>query len=1819
MSSLRGLYGKESDESAENNFGVEFVVRYKVPANERAGAEAGFVQLIEALTSVGLSTEVRHGDKDSLLVFVKVAHPDLLAQQVYRARLQDWLHGVRTSAPDDDASQALESEPVTEAERLRLIYLIITKPQSEGGAGITPSTPKWKHVESIFPLHNHAFNKAWIQKWSTKYVVTQDDIDEIRSKFGENVAFYFAFLRAYFRFLIIPSALGFGSWLLLGQFSWVYALLNGLWSVVFFEFWKKEETDLAVQWGVRGVSNIQQSRPEFEWEHEAEDPITGEAVKVYPPLKRVQTQLLQIPFGVVCIVVLGSLVVTCNSLEVFINEVYNGPGKSWLTFLPTILLVIGTPTFSSILMSAAEKLNTMENYATVDAYDAALIQKQFILNFMTSYMALLFTAFVYVPFGHILIPFLDFWRKTAQAITFSEKPLATQEFHSNPDRISKQMFYFTVTAQIVNFLTEVVVPYVKREVFQKAKEFRTKDADKTLDHEEEAEFLERVRKECELEAYDVSGDYREMVMQFGYLSLFSVAWPLAACCFLINNWVELRSDALKIAISCRRPIPWRSDSIGPWLTALGFLSWLGSITSAAIVFLCSGTHKDGLGTASQVTAWGLLLSILLAEHFYLLVQMAVRFVMTKLDSPGLQKERKERFQMKKKLLGDNLGQGVSARSAAPGIENTEKITRASLEEEARNESLHGHGTPEDRFWKRQRGMQDTIQIGRKLIEQQPLKRKSFEEALSMSKRVNLQRRRDRWPVASHAPTPRREARSGPAPGRRCPEARETRRLQGEMKGPMARPNPRVQRAERGRREVERGLAIGGVLCLWERAYVEPRWTKTFALRGSNRSSWNRSSGSVRGASLRWAKLLLVFVESVPRQSRGVAWSRLVLGRASTLCILAGAIGQSRPSPEHTLPQPLCVEIPLHTPAAVGARTPSRCRVVMDDIADLVLTPFREIVEKGRTAVENAGDTQPMLKTSQNLFKEGTRALKRIEPLCKKHLDEYGSNFLDALKENDEIADFRSELTDLLWEFDDYIEVDDFEADKFAELQAVSRKAAPKIYDILMRMKLEVPDDNDARSVVMMRMSAPSSPPPMPPPPVPFPMARSQSQLSDSRSSRSETPSAREPPNVHEATAQLRMMMQSQSGPEEGLGDITRNIARSTKPAPPPVAQPPRPPSTDPWDVTAPPIPPREGRMREDFAFQRRPPVAAPESPVSPATSSASLHRDGSHGRDVRDGRDSRDARDRKHPANGPRPLNIPMDRSSHQSDERSYSPSGLETASYERPHRVFSGQPPRPRTSATNSFLSSSIPEDGVSNRESGSSKFSPPAYRYPQSPGYRMNTFSRPESLESNATSVFDNARMVNRASTAASTNAPSEHQSPDVSDAQSSPTLGMSQLTEISPTKSLPRVSSLGARGSEQSPVLDIDFGPIPVEMENLSAPNPNLQLSTPDCEIDATSSFHLHKGFCEGAQDVVRGGIGVRKTKKPGYATTSTVARCLHCFFELDFNEIELDVNKSDRGNFTKAGISFRLRFLQKSHISTRRVDDILYACLFCVRNGRTLNPSDATVFVSQKALFQHLALHPRPLPEIHGVTVVDQAEVPEQWRNNYDIHFKNPPEPHPVLEKSEEIANLPTATSKDSARRMYGQRLLFDRTPALEMVQGAKITGLTWPEKYNGEWCFGWHDGVNASAPMEIVRLDQPPSRHIKLGVSSPVRATTRWKFDQKEKDKFKGDWLKFGKGETITDITWPYPEYWCWSGTNSKGKYGIFPRDFIDMETVEDLSTGIDSDRVSALSSEKNRSMSILSRFGTRKSGRTRPPSIAGSTSSHETTPALPPAYMYSRG
>ncbi|THC99169.1 hypothetical protein EYZ11_001344 [Aspergillus tanneri] len=678
---MSSTYPKDAGNPKNND--VDYVIQFSFGDINSDQAISKLELLLRRLSEVGLQTELREGDEFSLLVFVRLSSKRRLKHAVYQSRIRDWLYGVSNTEPESESS----AEPKSESERLRVIYHMITVPREAGGAGISPKHGEWENVLSVFPLHDVETNRRCMRDWSRKTFLSPEDLDQIRNTFGESVGFYFAFLQSYFKFLLFPAVFGFSCWLLLGSYSIIYTVINSLWCIIFIEYWKRQEEELSCQWQTKGVSAVRAKRKQFLPENEVRDESTGE--------------------------IRGQV------------------------FIPTILLSALIPTMSTVLISVATKLNDYENYETQPAYDVALTQKIFVINFITSYLPIFLTAFVYVPFASRIVPYLDIFQMTVRPFVSRENAAALRtEFSIDPDRLRKQVIYFTVTAQVVNFAQEAILPIVKQRLLREYKEYMKKrsakpdtdsdsEAKKTPaasvdDAPEEAEFLKRVRNETELEEYNVTEDLREMCIQFGYLALFSPIWPLVPVSFLINNWVELRSDFFKICVECKRPWPQRADTIGPWLESLGFLSWVGSITSAALLYMFSTGHEGPNGEPTTIQGWALLLTIFFSEHLYLIVRYAVRAAMSKLEPPNVRRERSERYMLRKRYLDSTISTRISDDeedddvTCADQSPKVSQISRETLEDDVREWSRRG--TDKERFWMRQKGWRESAQVGSCIIQ-----------------------------------------------------------------------------------------------------------------------------------------------------------------------------------------------------------------------------------------------------------------------------------------------------------------------------------------------------------------------------------------------------------------------------------------------------------------------------------------------------------------------------------------------------------------------------------------------------------------------------------------------------------------------------------------------------------------------------------------------------------------------------------------------------------------------------------------------------------------------------------------------------------------------------------------------------------------------------------------------------------------------------------------------------------------------------------------------------------------------------------------------
>jgi hypothetical protein len=223
----------------------------------------------------------------------------------------------------------------------------------------------------------------------------------------------------------------------------------------------------------------------------------------------------------------------------------------------------------------------------------------------------------------------------------------------------------------------------------------------------------------------------------------------------------------------------------------------------------------------------------------------------------------------------------------------------------------------------------------------------------------------------------------------------------------------------------------------------------------------------------------------------------------------------------------------------------------------------------------------------------------------------------------------------------------------------------------------------------------------------------------------------------------------------------------------------------------------------------------------------------------------------------------------------------------------------------------------------------------------------------------------------------------------------------------------------------------------------------------------------------------------------------------------------------GTLSLNNINFRLRMMQKSHLAVKSVQEQVYGCLFCIHNGSTVDESDATVFFTHKQFFAHMARHPRPLPAVPGLTVVEGAEVPENLKENFDIHFSNPARQSVMSGIAPEIGRLPSAIAVETRRSVNGIiRLPPDRAGILQFAVGAKIVGVEFPTRYDGKWAIGWHDGVRGAFDAESVRLEAPPRTEVKMQGTSSLQATARWKWSQKGE----GNWIKFEKGDVIKNIS-----------------------------------------------------------------------------------------------
>ncbi|XP_023191345.1 anoctamin-8-like isoform X3 [Xiphophorus maculatus] len=215
---------------------------------------------------------------------------------------------------------------------------------------------------------------------------------------------------------------------------------------------------------------------------------------------------------------------------------------------------------------------------------------------------------------------------------------------------------------------------------------RKDDKKSWMDPPEEPKTIALTQAEIEscMQTYEGTlQDYQEMFIQFGYVVLFSSAFPLAAMCALINNIIEIRSDALKLCTGLRRPFGQRVENIGQWQTAMEAMGLIAIIVNCYLIGQCGQLQRLFPWLSPEMT----IISIVLLEHFAILLKYVIHVAIP--DIPGwvademakLEYRRREAFKKHELQAQQHFQQQLRRRR-----EEEELHRQAELQAEARHES-----------------------------------------------------------------------------------------------------------------------------------------------------------------------------------------------------------------------------------------------------------------------------------------------------------------------------------------------------------------------------------------------------------------------------------------------------------------------------------------------------------------------------------------------------------------------------------------------------------------------------------------------------------------------------------------------------------------------------------------------------------------------------------------------------------------------------------------------------------------------------------------------------------------------------------------------------------------------------------------------------------------------------------------------------------------------------------------------------------------------------------------------------------------------------
>ncbi|XP_030282247.1 anoctamin-1 isoform X1 [Sparus aurata] len=535
--------------------------------------------------------------------------------------------------------------------RSSIVYEILkrTKCKAKYSMGITSLLGSGVYT-AAYPLHDGDINeesaepndrKLLYEEWANYSVFYKyQPIGLVRKYFGEKIGLYFAWLGLYTQMLIPASLVGVivflygcatvddnipsmeichprnnitmcplcdrvcsywklstacgtarASHLFDNPATVFFSIFMALWAAMFMEHWKRRQMRLNYEWDLTGFEDEEEAlkdhpRAEYEFQvmqkslskdRKSQHKIEKLSCRDRLPAYMTNIVMMLLMIGVTFAIVFGVIlyrISTKAALHMSSNPITRNHVQLTVKTTAAIINLVVILILDEVYGAVARWLTVLEVPKTDKSFEERLIFKTFILKFVNAFSPIIYIAFfrgrlVGRPGNYLYV--FESYRMEECAHGGCLMELCIQ---LSITMLGKQL--------IQNNLFEIGIPKLKkliRYIQSKQGAFQEEERQKKLRRYETDHFLEPFA--------GLTPEYMEMIIQFGFVTLFVASFPLAPLFALLNNIIEIRLDAKKFVTELRRPVAARAKDIGIWYNILRGVAKVAVIINAFVISFTS--------------------------------------------------------------------------------------------------------------------------------------------------------------------------------------------------------------------------------------------------------------------------------------------------------------------------------------------------------------------------------------------------------------------------------------------------------------------------------------------------------------------------------------------------------------------------------------------------------------------------------------------------------------------------------------------------------------------------------------------------------------------------------------------------------------------------------------------------------------------------------------------------------------------------------------------------------------------------------------------------------------------------------------------------------------------------------------------------------------------------------------------------------------------------------------------------------------------------------------------------------------------------------